>query len=190
MAMGLGFLGRGKAWRILYVGLIHVMGAAFGGAIVGIVLGVFGSLLLHSSWQSVIIAVTAIFAFLQQLTRHPRTLGLHRQVPRMWARTLPPIPRFFLWGILLGSGVAIVIPYSAFLLVLATQLTSGIILGSLSGAIFGSTRAIVALLPLLSKGGRLYPEKLLLPAVSKQLRWLNILLIIVGGFLLVVGSWH
>ncbi len=99
------------------------------------------------------------------------------------------IPCYFLWGMLLGSGVATIIPYSAFLLILVTQLTSGVVLGSASGAIFGSTRAITALLPLLSKNGGLYPERFL-SVLSTQIRWFNICWIIVGSLLLVVTGLH
>ncbi len=189
MAMGLSFLGRGKTLRIIYLSAIHIVGAALGGAIVGAALGELGSLLSLSVWRPVIIAIIAVFALWQHLSRHPRTLGLHRQVPRKWAKTMAAIPCYFPWGMLLGSGIATVIPYSAFLLVLAAQLTSGVALGSVSGAIFGSTRAMIALLPLLSRNGELYPEKLF-SAFSTRVRWLNTLYILVGGLLLVVMSWH
>lgn len=55
---------------------------------------------------------------------------------------------------------------------------------------------MTALLPLLGKNGRLYPEKLseklpaLLPVFNRQVRWLNALLILVGSLLFIVTSWH
>ncbi len=52
---------------------------------------------------------------------------------------------------MLGSGVATPIFHTAFLLLLATQLTSGVDLGLLSGALFGAARQATALLPLLAQ---------------------------------------
>lgn len=192
MAMGLGFLGRGKEWRTMYLSILHVVGAALGGAIIGTLLGWFGSLLALSAWRSVGIAVTALFALWQSVSRRPAKLGLHRQVPRRWASTMKAELCYFLWGMLLGSGVATVIPYSAFLVILVTQLTSGVTLGCVSGLLFGGTRGVVALLPLLRKKGRLYPEKLptLLSALRMKVYWLNMLWIIGGSILLEITVWH
>jgi hypothetical protein len=192
MAMGLGFLGRGKGWRAIYLGILHVVGAALGGAIIGALLGWFGSLLALSAWRSVAIAVTAIFALWQGVSHRPVRLGLHRQVPRKWANTMAAELCYFLWGMLLGSGVATVIPSSAFLVILVTQFSSGVVLGCISGLLFGGTRGVVALLPLLSKKGRLYPEKLpaLLPTLRMKVYWFNILWIIGASVLLEITIWH
>ncbi len=191
MAMGLA-LGRERIWRAVLVSVLHIVGAALGGAVVGGLLGWLGSLLSLPVWRSELIIAAAIFALWQSLSRHPTTLGLHRQVPRVWERTMSPEPRFFLWGVLLGSGIATVIPYSAFLILLTTQLTSGIILGCVSGALFGGTREAVALLPLLGKRNRLHPEDLprFLPSLKTRVQQLNILWILIGSALLVLTSWH
>lgn len=191
MAMGLGFLGRGKVWRTVYLGILHVLGAALGGAIVGVLLGWLGSLLLSSAWRPVAIVVIAAFALWQSLSHYPKRLGVRRQVPRKWAVTMAPAPRYFLWGMLLGSGVATVIIYSVFLILLVTQLTSGATLGCISGILFGAIRASIALLPLFSKQNRLYPENLprLLLRLTIKTRQLNILLIVIGSSLLLISSW-
>ncbi len=72
MAMGLGFLGRGKARRVIYLSAIHIMGAALGGAIVGAALGELGSFLSLSAWRPIIIAGMAAFALWQHLRSHPQ----------------------------------------------------------------------------------------------------------------------
>ncbi len=191
MAMGLGFLGRGKVWRTVYLAILHVLGAALGGAIVGVLFGWLGSLLLLSTWRPIAITFIAAFALWQSLSHYPKRLGLRRQVPRKWAVTMPPAPRFFLWGMLLGSGVATVIIYSVFLILLVTQLTSGAVLGCISGILFGAIRASTALFPLFSKQNRLYPENLpgLLPRFTIKVQQFNILLIVIGGSLLIISSW-
>lgn len=192
MAMGLAFLGRGKEWRTIYLSIIHVIGAAIGGAIIGTLLGWLGSLLALSPWRTVAIAVTAIFALWYSLSRRTQKLGIHRQVPRSWANIMAIELCYFLWGMLLGSGVAIVIPSSSFLIILVTQFTSGVTLGCISGLLFGSTRGVIALLPLLSKQVRLCPEKLpaLLPIFRMKVFWFNIFWIIGGSILLEVSIWR
>jgi len=190
--MSLGLLGRGQVWRKTYLGVLHVIGAALGGMIVGGLLGWLGLLLSLSAWRPELVIAIAAFALWQSLSRRPATLGLQRQVPRAWARTMAPGPRFFFWGVLLGSGIATVIPYSAFLVLLATQLTSGIVLGCVSGALFGGTRGAVSLLPLLGRQQRLHPEDLphFLPALKMKVQQLNVLWILMGGILFVVTGWR
>jgi hypothetical protein len=176
----------------MYLGTVHMVGAAFGGAIVGALLGWLGAVLSLWAWRPALIALTALFALWQSLSRHPSKLGVPRQVPRTWANTMAAELCYFLWGMLLGSGVATSIPYSAFLVVLVAQSTSGVALGCLSGLLFGATRGLVALLPLLSKQGRLHPEKLptLLPALRLKVEWLNRCWILGGGLLLGITGWH
>jgi hypothetical protein len=76
-------------------------------------------------------------------------LGLHCQVPRAWRYTMTPIVRYFLWGVLLGCGVATVVPYASFAVLLGLQATSGLALGALSGAVYGAAREAVPVVPLL-----------------------------------------
>lgn len=192
MAMTMGFLGREKKGNIPYLGFFHVLGATLGGAVIGGFLGIIGQLLSLWIWHRELILIVTALALWQALTRRPARLGIQRQVSRAWAHTMLLELRYFLWGVLLGSGVATVIPYSAFLILLTTQLTSGFTLGCLSGALFGGTRQLVALLPLAQEQYRLQPEKagMLMPILARAVSALNILWIIGGSLLLLVTSWH
>jgi len=88
---------------------------------------------------------------------------------------------------MLGSGVATPIFHTAFLVLLAAQLTGGVALGVVSGAVFGAARQATALLPLL---GRLDPGRTmnLLEMLRPAARRLNAALIVAGGFVLVFVS--
>lgn len=101
---------------------------------------------------------------------------------------MPPGQRYFLWGLLLGSGIVTVIPYSLMLLLFAGQLTSGVMMGGISGAILGLTREAVAVLPLLNSEWADDPPSLmdLLPRFGKAARRLNALFIGVGALALLL----
>jgi hypothetical protein len=192
MAMGLGSFGRGRTRYILLLSMLHVIGGALGGAIVGTTLGGIGILLSLSATASVgasvVILLVAFFALWQAETQRPARLGLKRQVPRSWGRTMAPVPRFLLWGMLLGSGVATLIPYSALLVLLAAQMTSGLLMSALSGMLFGATRAVVMLLPLVMARGWVATNQLpfLLPALTRKVQRFNIFCILVGSALLLL----
>lgn len=192
--MGLGFLGRGKGtrWRLIGVMVLHVLGATMGGTITGTTLSWLGTLLPVTPLRPALIAGAAISALWHSLSLPPRTLGLHRQVPRDWAYTMPPELRFLLWGMLLGSGVAVLIPHSAFIVLLVTQFTAGVTLGGVSGALFGATRGLMALLLLSSRESWLHPEtlSLVLPKFFTRVQRLNVLWIVGGGLLLVFSTLH
>lgn len=192
MVMTMGLLGREGNRKIAYLGFTHVLGAAIGGAIVGGLLGIIGQLLSLLMWRKELILIVTIFALWQSVTRRPARLGIQRQVPRTWIHTMPLELCNFLWGMLLGSGVATVIPYSAFLILLTTQLTSGLILGCLSGALFGGVRQLVALLPLSLQEYRLCPEKagMLMSTLTRKVSLLNSFLIIGGGSILLLIIWR
>lgn len=188
MAMGLGFLGRGKVTHAIHIGIIHILGAAIGGAIIGGLLGWVGALLSLALWRPWIITTIAIFAAWHSLSRRPQRLGRQCQVPRAWAQTMPVKKCYLLWGILLGSGIATPIPYSALLVVFGTQLTVGVVLGCLSGALFGATREALALLPLIWKRDKTDPEKImeLLPALAPIVQRFNVIWIFAGSLLLLL----
>ncbi len=98
---------------------------------------------------------------------------------------------YFLWGLLLGCGVATLIPYASLVVVLGVQLTAGVILGGASGAIFGTARETMALLALLPRRGEeASPTELmcLLPRLQAPARHLNLLWVVGGGLLLVCVS--
>ena len=187
MAIGLDFLGRGKGWRAIRLRVAHVVGAMMGGAAVGSLLGWLGVVLSLTPWRPEIIAVTVVFALWQSVTGHPAHLGLRRQVPRRWPYALPLPLCYFLWGVLLGCGIATLIPYSSLVVVLGLQLTSGVALGCASGALFGATRETMALLALLPRrDAEANPKEVmcLLPTLQATVRHLNLLWVIGGGLLL------
>ncbi len=192
MVMTMGLLGREEGRKLAHLGFIHILGATIGGAIVGGLFGIIGQLFLLQIWRKELILMVTIFALLQSVTKLPTRLGIQKQVPRTWIHTMPPGLCYLLWGMLLGSGIATVIPYSAFLILLTTQLTSGVILGCLSGALFGSVRQLVALLPLSQKQYRLCPERagMLMPTLTRPVSLLNSLLILGGGSILLLTAWR
>lgn len=127
--MGLSFLGRGKTLAKVLVGIWHICGAAIGGAIVGGILGWLGLISSLAHWRIEIVIVSCSFALWHGISRRPVRLGFRHQVPRVWERTMTMGPRYFLWGALLGSGIATRIYHSSLLVLLAVQLTSGPVWG-------------------------------------------------------------
>lgn len=194
--MGLGFLGRGNnTYQAVRVGLVHVLGAALGGAIIGGALGWLGTLVGAAAWpwRPAIIAVVAAYALWHAMGRGRPKLGLQRQVPRQWARVLSPDLCYFVWGVLLGSGVATLIPYSAFLVVLATQFTAGTTLGIVSGVAYGAVRGAVPLIPLFVARFRSDPGQVscLLPELAWRARVSNVIWVVAAGALLpMFAVWH
>jgi hypothetical protein len=188
MAMGLGFLGRGKARMAIQLGGLHLVGAAVGGAVVGGVLGLIGALLHLSDWRFWLIGVTAVVASALAIGASPVQLGRQCQVPRTWERTMPPRRRYFLWGAMLGCGVATPILSSAFLVLLSVQLTSGPWLGALAGAIYGGMREAMALVPMLRRSD----HEATLGSLSRYrptFQRLNMVVAMGGGLMLVLLAW-
>ena len=185
MAVGLGLLGRGGKRQALGLWALHVAGAALSGALLGGLVGGIGALVGLAAWRPWIVAGAAIAAFALALRRTPPKLGRQRQVPRRWGPGTPPSRVYLVWGAMLGSGVATPIFHTAFLLLLAAQLTGGPALGLVSGALFGAARQATALLPLL---GRLDPGRTmgLLETLRPAARRLNAALIAAGGLVLVL----
>ena len=183
--MGLGFLGRGGAARRLRA--THVSGAAAGGMLTGAALGWMGSLLGLAAWRIWVVGAAALLAF--GLSRQPVPLGRQRQVPREWNRTMPPGRRYLLWGAMLGCGLATPILTSAFLVLLGAQATAGLLVGALSGAVFGATRQSMVLVPALC---RLDPgaTTALLTQFRGTVRRLNAAVALGAGLTLVVLAWH
>jgi hypothetical protein len=183
--MAMGFLGRGRTAQAMRLRSLHVLGAALGGALSGGALGLVGTGLALSSWRPWIIGAAALVATALSLRRRRVALGRQRQVPQAWNRSMPPGRRYFLWGTLLGSGWATLIPYSAYLVLAGTQLTAGVLLGALSGAVFGATRQGIALvLPLLRADHEAVMD--LLPDFRAPAQRLNALVAIGGGAILVL----
>lgn len=185
MAVGLGLLGRGGTRQAFGLWVLHVAGAALAGALLGGLLGGIGVLAGLAAWRPWVVGAAALLAFALGLRQRPPKLGRQRQVPRRWAPGTPPARVYLAWGAMLGSGVATPIFHTAFLVLLAAQLTGGVTLGLVSGALFGAARQATALLPLL---GRLDPGRTmgLLETLRPVARCLNAALIVAGGLVLVL----
>lgn len=189
--MGLDLLGRGKKGQAVRASILHLLGAILGGAFVGGLLGWLGSLLSLSTWRPEIIGAIAAFALWHSVSCQSPKLGPRCQVPRTWKYPLPVEAYYFLCGALLGCGTATLIPYSCFLVLLGTQLTSGVVLGSVSGALFGGVREAMALILFLSKHKKeAKPSEMmrLLPVLTPKAQRLNTIWILGGGLLLVLTS--
>jgi hypothetical protein len=187
MAVGLGLLGRGGTRQALGLWALHVAGAALAGALLGGLVGGVGALLGLSAWRPWVIGGGALLALALGLRQRPPKLGRQRQVPRRWPAGTPPSRVYLVWGAMLGSGVATPIFHTAFLVLLAAQLTGGVALGLISGAVFGAARQATALLPLL---GRFDPGRTmgLLQTLRPVARRLNAALIVAGGLILVLAG--
>jgi hypothetical protein len=185
MAVGLGLLGRGETRQAIGLWALHIAGAALAGALLGGLAGAAGALLGLAAWRPWLIAAAALLAFALALRPRPPKLGRQRQVPRRWAPGTPPSRVYLIWGAMLGSGVATPIFHTAFVVLLAAQLTGGVALGLVSGALFGAARQATALLPLL---GRLDPRRTmgLLETLRPAARRLNAAIIVGGGLILVL----
>jgi hypothetical protein len=184
MAMGLGLLGRGDTRGAVRLWSLHVLGAAIAGAVLGGLLGSIGVLVGLSAWRMWLIALVALIALVVGLMPGPLRLGRQRQVPRRWSRTMEPARLYLLWGMLLGCGVATPILNSAFLLLLGSQLTAGVALGAVSGAIFGGVREMTALVPVLRRFDLDHTMNLL-ETMRPLARRLNIAFVVLGGIVLV-----
>jgi hypothetical protein len=187
MAVGLGLLGRGGTRQALGLWVLHVAGAALAGALLGGMVGGVGALAGLAAWRPWIIGVSGLIALALGLRWPHLKLGRQRQVPRRWAPGTPPSRVYLVWGAMLGSGVATPIIHTAFLVLLAAQLTGGIALGLVSGALFGAARQATALLPLLA---RLDPGRTmaLLETLRPVARRLNAALIVAGALVLVLAG--
>jgi hypothetical protein len=187
MAVGLGLLGRGGTRQALGLWVLHIAGAVVAGALLGGLVGSVGELAGLAVWRPWVIGGGALIALVLGLRRRPPKLGRQRQVPRRWAPGTSPSRVYLVWGAMLGSGVATPIFHTAFLVLLAAQLTGGVALGLATGALFGAARQATALMPLLS---RLDPGRTmgLLETLRPVARSLNAALIIVGGLILVLVS--
>ena len=185
MAVGLGLLGRGGTRQTLGLWVLHVAGAALAGALLGGLVGGIGELVGLTAWRAWVVGAAALLAFALGLLPRPPKLGRQRQVPRRWTPGTPPSRVYLIWGAMLGSGVATPIFHTAFLVLLAAQLTGSVALGLVSGALFGATRQATALLPLLA---RFDPGRTmgLLETLRPGARRLNAALVVAGGLVLVL----
>jgi hypothetical protein len=177
MAMGVRFLGRGRFYRVGIAGT-HLLGAAVGGALAGACLGLLGLALHLHEWRVPVVALGVVAAL---ALRGRRSLGIHRQVPRARAMRLPPTSLFFVWGIMLGTGLATLIPYSVLLLLASVELTAPFALAVMCGVVFGLSREVPVLLH--DRAGRIGADGLtaLLPRWRGLALRANIAVILAAG---------
>src|SRR5205823_4277081 len=126
------------------------------------------------------------YAIWKGASRRPLRLGLQRQVPR-WDRTMSPRKRFFLWGLLLGSGLTTVIPYSGLVLLVGAQATVGPMLGLVSGAVYGLARELPSVIPV-QRGWKAEQTMRLLPDFRPFARRANSVAVIGFASLLLVAT--
>lgn len=153
--MGYGDSQRTKYRRRHGVVLTHMAGNLVGAVAFGVVLSGAGALLLRASglagrWWPTALALGAL-----GLLYGAHEFGLFRlpapqsfwQVPARWRTALRPGWSAFLYGVGLGPGVLVAIPFATFYLVLAWALLCGdVALGALCFAVYGAGRATPVLL--------------------------------------------
>jgi hypothetical protein len=186
MGLSLGLLGRGDSSRAWRYGILHVLAAGAGGAIVGGLLGAVGSLLGLGEWRIWIVGATALIALALALWLGTYQLGRQRQVPRRWARGTAPSKIYTLWGLMMGCGLYTPIYHTALLVLLAFQLTGSFGMGLASGFLFGMVRQATSLWPV----ARHYePEQTmsLLERLRPGARAMNIALIVAALAVLALG---
>lgn len=128
----------------------HVGSAVLAGGLVGLLVGVMGQP-IHPVSPEVVILATLV-AVGSALRGNPTGYGRRRQVPQRWIRAYGGRRAYAAWGALLGSGVATVVPHSAYLVLLAAEFVSGPKAGALAGAAFGFTRGLAAVVLARSRG--------------------------------------
>lgn len=158
-----------------------------GGAIIGAALGLMGDVAGASGARVWIVGAAAAIALVVSLTSDHFELGRPCQVPRRWSRSMPAFRRFLIWGAMLGSGVLTLIPYPAFFVLLAAEVTSPPLIAAVAGGLYGLVREAPALIPLASRGE---PQELMdvLPRLKPSWRRLNLALAVLGGAALVLGA--
>jgi hypothetical protein len=182
MATGLCLLGRGEKRR-LYA-LVHVISASLGGALVGLTVGTIG-LQLTTAPRLAVVATGIAFAAYLAIRPLVKGNGLRRQVPRGLGKRLHPLLGYAVWGAELGGGLSTLIPYSAFLLLISFEMSSGRLVGAAAGAAFGFARQGTAVL--VAGYGR-SPGQIMsmLPRLASQARVTNLIVCLLGSTALMV----
>jgi hypothetical protein len=104
---------------------------------------------------------------------------------------MSPSAVYGVWGLMLGAGVATVIPYAAFLVIVALQLTSGNpLLSMVAGVLFGLGREVPALHPLINRSLVSDPTKStqILLRYAHVARNLNVMAILAGAIVILFTS--
>lgn len=177
--MGLSFLGRGSR-RAVTAGVMHVVTATIAGGLVGGALGMIGAVLGLDAQKGWTVGTGAVIALTLTFFAPRLTIGRPCQVPRRWSETLPATRLYASWGAMLGSGLATLIPYPAYILALSGELAAGPLVGAIAGAIFGLFRELPALVPLLRT---VRPQEAMgvLEDLAPAARAVNVTLVTAGG---------
>ena len=139
----LGERGRGNRWAVTTTA--YAVGCALGGATTGLVLGAVGALLPPLP-VLLVAGVVCLAAAAADVAPGRLPIG-RRQVDERWLGRYRGWVYGFGFGVQLGLGVVTVVTSAATLAVLAVALlTQSPVVGALVGLVFGSARALPALL--------------------------------------------
>ena len=187
MAMGLSSLGRETKGLASQSGVVHLVGSAAGGAATGAIIGWLGSLANLDSFPAWVVGAGAVVAIAISALAEHFELGRPCQVPRRWSRTMPARRLYLMWGAMLGAGIVTLIPYPAYVLVIAAQAVAGPLLAGAGGALFGLARELPALIPLFRD---VHPETAMeaLPRWRSAALKLNVTVAVVGGALVFLAA--
>lgn len=95
-----------------------------------------------------------------------------------------PLGRLFLlWGLLLGSGLATVIPQSSLILLITLEASVGPAVAAALGAIYGATRVSMHLI-LAAKAPPLERAMTIVPRLQNPAALANVAVVLVGGITL------
>jgi hypothetical protein len=187
MAMGLALLGRSRRADGVVLGVVHLLGAAVGGAVIAVALSLGGAAFELAKVRPLVLLVAAAGTVWIALVRSQATLGLNRQVPRQWLQRMHPARAYALWGVLLGSGVATLIPYSSAVLLHAAQATAPVGGAAAAGVLFGVTRQGLALVEAAAQPDIMRISNLLV-RLRTVARRLNVAVTLTAGVALLAAS--
>lgn len=162
---------------------LHLLGGALGGGLVGAMFGVIGAAVAAQRYRVPLLVVGILAALLVSSRWRLRRsgFGLRYQVPRQWARNGMPLGRLLLlWGLLLGSGLATVIPQSSLILLIAVEVSAGPAFAAMLGALYGVARVSMHLILALKAPP---PERAMtiVPRLQVPAAAANIAVVLVGG---------
>lgn len=166
--------------------MCHVTGSVLGGAGTGAVIGALGGMLRLPRVSPWLVGAAVLAAAWLGIRPRPRSLGLQRQVPRRWRPGIPVGVIYFLWGLMLGTGILTVIPHSAFLVMTAAEAVSGPLAAAAAGGAFGVGRSLAAVAQGIREAD---PQRTmdLLPRLGPAAQKVNIIAVAVGGSLIMSG---
>jgi hypothetical protein len=148
MIHGIGALGEGARTSAAQAraSIAHVLGGAAGGIATLAALWLLATplrTLLPAPAPRVLVAAVAVAAFCTDLgILHPPKV--YRQLPRSWARRFGADRLYFMYGVVLGSGLLTFAPYALVFTVLALfSLQDSLPLALAGGALLGAGRTVL-----------------------------------------------